>query len=190
MPKLLVRSAVAVRCESSRGRLRPRLFNLLDFRPCENRDFSLCSVFCFLPNFAQYGFLLAFPPASLTLPFIFDFGVKIARTLCVFCTVLISVGHLPYPRGFSFKTAVVIGLLRLKPTLHVVPFAPFSVGVWCLPYLKLSFSKSLTQGLLFEPDIQFSIFACSFGHGRKEKTNTPTHCYSHALARRDIAEKP
>lgn len=114
MPKLLVRSAVAVRCESSRGRLRPRLFNLLDFRPCKNREFSLCSCSAFLPNFAQYGFLLAFSPASLTLPFIFDFGVKIARTLCVFCTVLISVGYLPYPRDFSFKTAVVIGLFAVK----------------------------------------------------------------------------
>ena len=174
MPKLLVRSAVAVRCESSRGRLRPRLFNLLDFRPCKNREFSFVLCSAFLPNFAQYGFLLAFSPFSLTLQFIFDFGVKIARTLCVFCTVLISVGHLPYPRGFSTKNgerlcvsvsftegcaAVVACLLRLKSTLHGVPFAPFSVGVECLPYLELSFSKSLAQGLLFESDIQFSIFA-------------------------------
>ena len=184
MPKLLVRSAVAVRCESSRGRLRPRLFNLLDFRPCENRELFALHRFFVVLNFVQRGFLLAFSPASLTFPFIFDFGVKIARTLCVFCTVLISVGHLPYPRGFSTKNgerlcvsvsftegcaAVVACLLRLKSTLHGVPFAPFSVGVGCLPCPELSFSKSLTQGLLFEPDIQFSIFACSFGYSRKEK---------------------
>ena len=174
MPKLLVRSAVAVRCESSRGRLRPRLFNLLDFRPCKNREVSVCSVFCVPSEFRPTWLFACFSITSLTLPFIFDFGVKIARTLCVFCTVLISGGHLPYPRGFSTKNgerlcvsvsftegcaAVVACLLRLKSTLHVVPFAPFSVGVGCLPYPELSFSKSLTQGLLFEPDIQFSIFA-------------------------------
>ena len=85
---------------------------IFDPTKIESSRFVLCSAF--LPNFAQYGFSLAFPPVSLTLPFIFDFGVKIARTLCVFCTVLISVGHLPYPRGFSFKTAVVIGLFEVK----------------------------------------------------------------------------
>ena len=53
--------------------------------------------------------------------------------------------------------------------VHGVPFAPFSVGVGCLTCPELSFSKSLTQGLLFGPDIQFSIFACSFGYSRKEK---------------------
>ena len=162
----------------------PDSLTCLIFDPAkiESSRFVLCSAF--LPNFAQYGFLLAFSPASLTLPFIFDFGVKIARTLCVFFTVLISVGHLPYPRGFSTKNgerlcvsvsftegcaAVVACLLRLKSTLHGVPFAPFSVGVGCLPCPELSFSKSLTQGLLIEPDIQFSIFACSFGYSRKEK---------------------
>ena len=149
MPKLLVRSAVAVRCESSRGRLRPRLFNLLDFRPYENREFSLCSVFCVSPEFRPTWLFACFSITSLTLPFIFDFGVKIARTLCVFCTVLISVGYLPYLRNFSFKTAVVIGLFSVKTNAAWRAFCTVLGRGRVFPLPRTFFFKILGSRLTF-----------------------------------------
>ena len=137
----------------------PDSLTCLIFDPAkiESSRFVLCSAF--LPKFAQYGCLLAFSPASFTLPFIFDFGVKIARTLCAFCTVLISGGHLSYPRVFFFKTAVVIGLFAVKINAAWRAFCTVLGGgrVFTLP--RTFFFKILDSRLTFEPDIQFSIFA-------------------------------
>ena len=114
MLKLLVRSAVAVRCEPSQGRLRPRLFNLLDFRPCENREFSVCSMFCVSLEFRPIWLFACFFACFLDLAIYLRFWGENRPNALRF----LHRSHLGWaftlPTRVSFKTAVVIGLFSVK----------------------------------------------------------------------------
>ena len=134
MPKLLVRSAVAVRCESSRGRLRPRLFNLLDFRPCENREFSLCSVFCVSPEFRPIWLFACFSACFLDLAIYLRFWGKNRPNALRF----LSRSHLGWaftlPTSFQHKKTVsgCAFLCRLQRGCYSrsVPFAVKINAAW------------------------------------------------------------
>ena len=114
-----------------------------------------------------------FLTAFSTLPFIFDFGAKIVRTLGSFCSVLFSVGHLPYPRVFFFKTPVVIGLFEMKILAAQRGFCTV-LGrgrVFTLP--QTFFSKILDisrgfRGYYSILNLRLIVLIKGFGHGRKE----------------------